>query len=372
MVRVQEPRQASVTERRAAIRPGVTVLVAPADGGNPYQRLLAEALARRGASARAANRLSLREVLRARRGADVVHLHWLEFVIRSTDPGRWAGLLSVIRAGHMLLVLLVARGRRLRVVWTVHNLQPHEARRRRLDRLVGKLVARFADTVLAHSRHCADQLALRLGRTVEVAYHGNYIGCYPAPRRDRRECRLALGIPADAHVFLAFGLIRPYKRIPDLIAEFVSLADRRTRLLIAGRPLDDGVRREVEAAAAGDERVILRLDRIADAEVAELHLAADLAVFAYRDVFSSGALMLALSQGLPVIAAADSTAVELGGRPAIQAYPPGGLGRALAAGFPLEAGAGERALSTAERYSWEAMAAKVLGAAGPPSAGGLP
>jgi beta-1,4-mannosyltransferase len=369
MARVQVPRRASVTERRAGARRGVAVLMAPADGGNPYQRLLAEALARRGASARAASRLSLREVLRARSGADVVHLHWLEFVIRSTDPGRWAGLLSVVRAGHLLLALLVARARRIRVVWTVHNLQPHEARRRWLDRLVGKLVGRCADTVLAHSRHCADQLAARLGRTVEVAYHGNYVGGYPPPRRDRRECRLALGIPADAHVFLAFGLIRPYKRIPDLIAEFVSLADPRLRLLVAGRPLDGGVRREVEAAAAGDERVILRLDRIADAEVAELHLAADMAVFAYRDVFSSGALMLALSQGLPVIAAENSTAVELGGPPAIQAYPPGGLGGALAASSPLEAGAGERALSTAERYGWEAMAARVLGV-GPPSAGG--
>ena len=365
MRRTEEPRQIFIAERElhAAAAPRLDVLVAPADAGNPYQRLLAEALARRGAHARAVNRLGLGEVLRARPRSSIVHLHWVEFVIRSTDPGWRAGVLSVVRAAHLLLVLLVARVRRVRVVWTVHNLQPHEARRRRLDRVVGRLAARLADSVLVHSRHCAAQVSERLGGTVEVAYHGNYIDFYPPPRRDRRESRLSLGIPADAHVFLAFGLIRPYKMIVELIAEFRCLADPRFRLLIAGRPLSDDLRRQVEAAAAGDERVVLRLGRIADADVAEIHLAADVAVFAYRDVFSSGALMLALSHGLPVVAAGDSTASELGVPPAIRAFPAGGLGDALMASFPSAPTAREQALGTAERYGWDAMATKVLGGA---------
>ncbi|HYH53962.1 MAG TPA: glycosyltransferase family 4 protein [Solirubrobacterales bacterium] len=361
MARAKEPRQISIAERTAPAFPRLEVLTAPADGGNPYQRLLADALARRGATVVAANRLRLRDVLGARRRACIVHLHWIEFIIRSTDSGRWRGLLSVGRAVHLLLVLLVARIRRVRVVWTVHNLQPHEARRKRLDALATWLVARLADAVLVHSRHCAAKVSERWGRTVEVAYHGNYIDFYPPPRRDRRESRLSLGIPADAHVFLAFGLIRPYKMIVELIAEFRRLADPRFRLLIAGRPLSDDLRRQVEAAAAGDERVVLRLGRIADADVAEIHLAADVAVFAYRDVFSSGALMLALSHGLPVVAAEDSTASELGAPPAIRGFPAGGLGDALLASFPSGAAARERALGTAARYDWEAMATKVLG-----------
>ncbi len=357
-----EPRQIPIAENADhSPSPRIDVWTAPADSGNPYQHLLAEALTKQGATVRTSSRLRLRDALRARGGASVVHLHWIEFIIRSTDPGRWAGLLSVGRAIHLLLVLFVARIRRVRVVWTVHNLQPHEARRRGIDHWVARLVARLADAILVHSRHCAAQVTKRLGRPVEIAYHGNYVDFYPPAGCNRQQSRLSLGLPPDAHVFLAFGLIRPYKKIVELIAEFRGLADTSFRLLIAGRPLDDEVRREVERAATGDERVVLRLDRISDAEVAELHLAADVAVFAYRDVFSSGALMLALSQGLPVIAAEDSTASELSVPPAVQTFSAGGLAAALAASFPTEPSARERALNTAERYSWDAMAAKVLG-----------
>jgi beta-1,4-mannosyltransferase len=363
MGRTKEPRRISIAEQADCLPPSprIDVWTVPSDSGNPYQQLLGEALARRGAIARPANRLRLRDALRARGGACVVHLHWIEFIIRSTDPGRRAGLLSLGRAAHLVLVLLVARIRRVRIVWTVHNLRPHEARRRGVDRVVGQLVARLADVVLVHSRHCAAQVSSRLGRPVDVAYHGNYVDFYPSPRRDRRESRHSLGLPADAHVLLAFGLIRPYKMIAELIAEFRGLADPRFRLLIAGRPLDCEVRREVERAAREDERVILRLERISDAEVTELHLAADVAVLAYRDVFSSGALMLALSQGLPVIAAESSTASELGGPPAILTFPVGGLAAALAASLPTEPAARELAVGTAKRYGWDAMAAKVLG-----------
>jgi glycosyltransferase involved in cell wall biosynthesis len=343
----------------------VEVLVVPDDAGNPYQRLLGAALERRGASVVGASRLSLRAAVRSRRAQRIVHLHWLEFLIRSTDPSPVAGPKALARAAHLLLALVVCRARGVRVVWTVHNLEPHEPRRPRLDRLVARLVARLADTVLVHSRHCAARATARLGREPEVAYHGNYIGCYPPPGRDRAQVRRALGVPADARLMLAFGLVRPYKMIPAAIAELRRLPDPDLRLLVAGRPLDERIRRQVERAAAGEERVLLRLRRIPDAEVAELHAAADLALLAYRDVFSSGALMLALSQSLPVLAAADSTAAELGGPPALRTFRPGDLGAAIAVSPAVDEGARVATQETAERYGWEAMAARVLGSRSP-------
>jgi beta-1,4-mannosyltransferase len=346
------------------------VCVAPADRGNPYQQLLLAALTRRGATVRLANRLRLRDAMSADSRTTVLHLHWIEFIIRSTDSGARAGAVSVAKAVHLLAVLLVARARRVRVVWTVHNLEPHEARRHSIDRLVGWLVARLADSVLVHSRHCAAQISRRLGRPdVEVAYHGNYIGFYPAPRRDRREARRALGVSPDAHLLLAFGLIRPYKQVVELIAAFRMIEDPRFYLLVAGRPLTEEMRREVELAAAEDARIVLRLERISDAEVAELHRAADVAVLAYRDVFSSGALMLALSHGLPVIAPDGSTATELAPPPAVRPFPPGGLFAALVESGPAGREARQCALRSAERYGWDEMAAKVLGDPAPASIG---
>ncbi len=68
--------------------------------------------------------------------------------------------------------------------------------------------------------------------------------------------------------------------------------------------------------AAADKRVVL-LDRyIPEVEVAELYALADVAVLNYSEVFSSGALLLALSLGLAVLAPRQGTD-EFVGRPAL-------------------------------------------------------
>src|SRR4051812_16594071 len=100
---------------------GTRVLAWPAfkpETGNPYSALLAGALERRGASV---DEFSPARALRGR--YDVWHLHW---------PERAASrLVRVLVFGALVLV---ARSRRTRVVWTVHNLDGHFSRHARLER----------------------------------------------------------------------------------------------------------------------------------------------------------------------------------------------------------------------------------------------
>jgi hypothetical protein len=56
----------------------------------------------------------------------------------------------------------------------------------------------------------------------------------------------------------------------------------------------------------GDKRVVVDARLIPDDEVSTFHRRAHAAIFAYRDVFSSGAPVLALSYGLSVVAPAVS------------------------------------------------------------------
>jgi hypothetical protein len=62
-----------------------------------------------------------------------------------------------------------------------------------------------------------------------VIQHGDYLDwiaeASAAARRDL-PTRESLGIPARATVFLAFGLIRPYKGIDLLIEEFYTVRAR--------------------------------------------------------------------------------------------------------------------------------------------------
>lgn len=339
----------------------IRVCITPAVVGNPYQELLADALRRCGAQVRYADRPTLGYIFKADPSYDVVHLHWPEFILGSNAKGPFADIRTIAAAGRLLTVLALARLRRVRVVWTVHNLVPHEARRPRGDLVISRMIAGLVSVVLAHSRHAARQVAdaYHCGK-VGVAFHGNYIGYYPPARRGRALMRRELGIPSDAHLILSFGLVRSYKRLPKLIAAFKQIDNPNFRLLIAGWPNSSALESEIRYLAETDPRIVLRLDRVREDEVLELHEAADVSAFAYRDIFSSGALMLALSCGLPVVVPSDTTATELGSTPAIQPYGEGELARVLTRSCPTD-GAGRRsARATAETYGWENMAACVL------------
>jgi glycosyltransferase involved in cell wall biosynthesis len=335
--------------------------------GNPYLARLQAALRRQGVET-VAPRPRLSWAIRSRSRLGAVHLHWLELYVhaRGALERRYpalAPLLYLVRASRLLSVLLVLRIGGARIVWTVHNLRPHESRFPRLDRLLARAVGALAHGLVVHSHYAHRRLRSEypwLQRPVWVARHGHYVGAYAEANGDRAGGRRALGLPDDAFVFLVFGQLRPYKRVDDAIRAFRALESGNAHLVVAGAPYSDAVRDELVAAAGADPRVHLRLDYVGDDEVAGLHRVADAAIVAYPEVFSSGALLLALSQGLPVVAPRESSAPEVAEPPALEAFAPGGLTAALArVSDGPEPARRSAALDAAQRQSWDATAARV-------------
>jgi glycosyltransferase involved in cell wall biosynthesis len=326
-------------------------------GDNPYGRLLDEALAHEDVEVVDAPALDPRALATA--GVDAIHLHWLEYLYRAEGPPGARGVRAHKRAAGLLRALRAARESDVRVVWTVHNLRPHEARYPWLDRLVAAEAGRCADALVVHSAHAAARVRKHLDPPgpVTVLPHPNYLGAYPPAAYGRAQERARLGVPGDAYVYLVFGQLRRYKRVPEVVAAFRASAGDDKRLVVAGAVLEDEVRAGIERARAGDPRVVLLLSAVPEAEVAGLHAAADAAVLHYEDVFSSGALLLALSFGLPVAGPRGTALTELCRDAAVVAYDPGGLAGALAelhAGNPRERRAA--ALASAKSYTWDAYA----------------
>lgn len=335
----------------------MAVFPQPVESNNPYQRLLHDALARHGVRVLPRGPLGPAFARAADRSVDAVHLHWIEPLLR-TYPVRWKDALPAhVKGLRVLTALAMLRRRRARVVWTVHNLRPHEPRFPRLERRVTRAMLRTADALIVHSAYAGRQAVATLGWSgpVHVVPHGNYIGVYPPEGRSRAELRAALGLPEHAFVYLVFGRVRAYKQVADVVEAFGD-AHPDSHLVVAGWP-HRGQEAVLRAAADGNERVHLNLADIPAGEVAGYHLAADAVVLNYREVFSSGALLLALSFGVPVVAPAEGTATEIASRPAIEPFTPGGLAGALRA---VREGDPERrrqaALAAAESCSWERAA----------------
>lgn len=242
----------------------------------------------------------------------VWHVHWPESVATSRSIGRAAVDVVAFAAS-----LRAARRAGTRIIWTAHNVEPHESHRGwAADRLMRSVVARL-DGWISLSRAAVPLAIRRYPRLAQlpllVVPHGHFVDVYPpAPGRD--EAREALGLPADARVLLFFGNIRAYKNVPGLLRAFRSTHDEQLRLVVAGAPYDRQTRHAVEEAAAGDARIRLRLEHIPEADVPLLFGAADGAVLPADRILNSGSVLLALSFGLPVLAPNTPVLRELRGQ----------------------------------------------------------
>ena len=283
------------------------VLASPArqgPDGNPYIDQLNDALRAEGFEVTQLTRRALLD------RPDVVHVHWPEALVRWEQPAPVAGLDMIKVLGG----LWVARRRGARLVWTGHNLGPHDAVRPRMMALFLGTFATMTDVVVSLSRPAGDALRERhprLRRTpVVVIPHGHYRNAYDvAP--PRRQAHRRLGTPADLPVFLLMGQIRAYKGVPALVRAFESGFVGRARLLVAGSAADPALERELVELARDGAGTLLRLGRVPQQEVPVLHGAADVVVLPYSSgsTLNSGAAILALSLGRPVVVP-DSAAMR--------------------------------------------------------------
>jgi glycosyltransferase involved in cell wall biosynthesis len=229
--------------------------------------------------------------------ADVLHFHWLHpYLLR---PG-W--LASAVRSARFLIEIVLLKIVGKKVVWTAHNLANHEGRHRGIERWATRQFCRLADAVIVHCQSAARATTRQFGlrQPPIVIPHGSYVGVYPDVF-DRAAARAELSLPAEATVFLFLGRIRPYKGVMDLLVAFAAIGRPDVRLVIAGQP-DESLTESDRARLSNAPNVHFMPGYVPEDRIGELMCAADVVVFPYRDVLTSGAVLLAMSFGKACIA----------------------------------------------------------------------
>lgn len=275
---------------------------------NPYQRLLGESIQAAGGDVSFSEgyRRGLpitRDLGGLGERPHVLHLHWLNPFIR------FEGLfLRWLYGRKTVFDLALVRRSGIGVVWTVHNLVSHEARYPRLEMNTNRRIARVAHEVILHSQSALAAVgeAYRLNAAhAHVIPHGHYCGVYGLPP-SCAEARASLGLPQEGTVFLAFGLLRPYKGTEDLLDAWSAFASspegRDSSLVIAGDCLDSSYLTLLQKRCAALPRVRLDAGFVPDSRVAPYFAAADVVVTPFRQILTSGSLLLALSFKKPVVA----------------------------------------------------------------------
>ena len=201
------------------------------------------------------------------------------------------------------IVVATARIRSKKLVWTVHNLTDHEAYHTSLEAVFMAFFVRNLDLSIYLSELGQKTAFARfpaLTRRVSVVIPHPHYGELGAAPMARVEAVDELKLGARSIVILAFGMVRRYKNLPELMKVFSQLPDNNLRLVIAGHALDGDLAHEIRRLAS-DSRIVLALEKVPDADLEVYFAAATLVVAPYRAILNSGAAFMSLSHARPIL-----------------------------------------------------------------------
>jgi glycosyltransferase involved in cell wall biosynthesis len=222
---------------------------------------------------------------------DILHLHWPEWSITGAPFWKsWARLLAFV------FTLAVVRLRRTKVVWTVHNLRPHEKVGRARERLLYTTLSRLVHHQIHLTAATHDQMVSsghECARTpFTVIEHG--LLEEPSSFPGKNDARATLGLGPDKPVLLYFGGIQPYKRL-DLLLDAFSRVKTDAILSVCGRPSTEALELDIRKRAAADPRVHLDLRFVPSDVLRAWIAAADVAVLPYISGLNTGTVFAALA-----------------------------------------------------------------------------
>lgn len=233
-----------------------------------------------------------KRLLRDCQEGDIVHFQWLPML------EAWAS--------YDFYVLRHLREKRIPVVYTVHNVLPHDSGGR-FGGVFRKLYQKV-DALISHTAAAADRLETDFGvdrQKIYVIPHGELELPLPAARETSAAVDENYNLEHDQPVALLFGFLRPYKGVEELLRAWAMVHGEcpEARLVIAGRGSPDY---EDHLRALGKESlgegVIFDFRFLPEEELAALLERADVLVYPYRSVTQSGALLTGMAAGRPIVA----------------------------------------------------------------------
>jgi glycosyltransferase involved in cell wall biosynthesis len=229
----------------------------------------------------------------------------VRFIIRPSDVVH-VQFLSMLRTSAPLDLWFVrfCQWRGSKIVLTVHDLLPHDTGERYRNKYAG--LYQMADRFICHSDsvrlRLAEEFAISLEK-IAVISHGPFF--YDLPTTNDDEILRSFALESDKVLVLWQGIIFPYKGIGLLLRAWqrVEELSAETYLVIAGTGAPEQLQKiRAQVKELGLKRVKLDFRFISSEELVALYRAADVVVYPYRAITTSGALATGLALGKTIVA----------------------------------------------------------------------
>lgn len=201
--------------------------------------------------------------------------------------------------------VLIARIFGLRVIVSAHDVGSF---RRGEKVYLLRAAYRLSSQIIVYSVRAKRKLIEKFGiqsKRIHIVPHGNYLGFLPTlPSKSASKAKF--GFNDDAFVVLFFGQLKRVKRL-DLLINAAGLARSsgldRMSLLVAGSTSDTDLAEldDLVSKAGIRDAVQLHARYISNEEIPSYFAAADLTVLPYDNIYQSGVVLLAMTNGVPVL-----------------------------------------------------------------------
>ena len=191
-----------------------------------------------------------------------------------------------------------------KVIWTIHNKLPHDIKFKNSEIEYHENMAEVADLILLHDLSSINIVAKEYfldKKKIKIIEHGNYIDSYPNLIKPK-ESRDLLSIKQDDVVFGFVGQLRPYKGLNDFIEASVKLVNiPHVSALIAGKPVWPITKGKIERRCELYDDIKVYEGFVPDEELQVYLNSSDFIVLPYKDILTSGSVILAASFGKPIV-----------------------------------------------------------------------
>ena len=279
------------------------VCLPPTSNKNPYQHLMISGLKKnkdlkviRGFSSRYIG-IILSSIIYM---PTYVHFDWInKYYLKKNS------ILTAISSSWFLFqIYFITKILRIKVVWTMHNMLPHDSKQIRINKLVQqkfidqcKWIRVFSESTIKKLKniYSIDNI-----KKIIAVPEGSYVNYYQN-NISKKDAKKKLKIKNEK-IFLYIGTIKPYKGIIDLINTFFKINHDNVKLIIAGKVVNKNYLNKINKLIKNNSSIILINEFIAPDDLQIFFNATDVVILPFKNIENSGSAILAMGFKKVIIA----------------------------------------------------------------------
>jgi beta-1,4-mannosyltransferase len=270
------------------------------NSNNPYYTMIGDYMSNKGFNFRYSTDVEeIMELIEEK--ITIIHIHQLSPFYQTDDRDE-----SKLKALKILDQFRDIKSKGAYLVFTMHNPLPHNRIHVEIDEMVNKGIYTLADAIIVHGKYVKEFLITdqNVTKPIFVVLHPSYKEYYGI-KSNKEQARKDLGLHKDAVIFGNIGNIKPYKGLEFIIKSFEKFSKQHKskdiHLYLAGAAKDKNYLESLKKISGSMDNVTILNRNLTESELITSVSALDYSIFAFKDIWASGSVVLSISYDVPVI-----------------------------------------------------------------------